>query len=337
MEICLRCVGRSDRAFSFDPMPGKEEAVLDIVDHYISQMLTMIIHEIDASHDQKFQIYEYIATCHRRELMRHPGNASVRAGAMDSPVLELASNSSTDRQSSHIALSPSRPEQSLLPCRPAAGCSATEQDGTHRLSAAVQSRRSERRASRPGGGRQMRISRRMFGSDPLPKPPNGGPSLNRSSHDACLSATAPLPCLQSREVALEACTAVDAGRRAAPSSHDMFGFAPIRSLQNRELSLEACAAAPLDHVSTSQRSEHIAAHRSGASPCSDVDDDDDDLIATQGRPQRTHACDLGQHLPAHRSGVSPSSDVDDDLIATQGRAQRAHACDVGQVLLSIQD
>eukprot|EP00930_Biecheleria_cincta_P057145 TRINITY_DN4311_c0_g3_i3.p1 TRINITY_DN4311_c0_g3~~TRINITY_DN4311_c0_g3_i3.p1 ORF type:complete len:313 (-),score=41.41 TRINITY_DN4311_c0_g3_i3:71-1009(-) len=312
MEICLRCVGRSDRAFSFDPMPGKEEAVLDIVDHYISQMLTMIIHEIDASHDQKFQIYEYIATCHRRELMRHPGNASVRAGAMDSPVLELASNSSTDRQSSHIALSPNRPEQNL-PCCPPAGRSATEQAGNRRLPALAQARRSERRATRPGGGRQMRIIRQIFGSDPLPKPWSGEPSLNGSSRDMFGSATAPLPSLGSRELSLEqACEAVDVSRRAPP----------------------------LDHVSTSQRGEHIAAPCSGVIPCTDFDDDDDDdddLIAMQGRPQRTHACDLGQHLPAHRSGVSPSSDVDDDLIATQGRAQRAHACDVGQVLLSIQD
>eukprot|EP00930_Biecheleria_cincta_P057141 TRINITY_DN4311_c0_g1_i1.p1 TRINITY_DN4311_c0_g1~~TRINITY_DN4311_c0_g1_i1.p1 ORF type:complete len:118 (-),score=5.65 TRINITY_DN4311_c0_g1_i1:61-414(-) len=92
MEISVRCVGRSNRVFSFDPKPGREEAVSDLIDHYISQMLTMVIHEVDASHDQKFQIYQYITTSYRRELMRHDGNANFPAEGMDGSVLDQPSD-----------------------------------------------------------------------------------------------------------------------------------------------------------------------------------------------------------------------------------------------------
>eukprot|EP00930_Biecheleria_cincta_P057142 TRINITY_DN4311_c0_g2_i1.p1 TRINITY_DN4311_c0_g2~~TRINITY_DN4311_c0_g2_i1.p1 ORF type:complete len:222 (-),score=38.74 TRINITY_DN4311_c0_g2_i1:120-785(-) len=184
MEITVRCVGCSDRVFSFDPKPGKKEAVSDIVDHYMSQMLAMVMPEIDAIHDQQFQIYEYITTSYRRELMRHPGNAFFGAEGMNGPVLELPNNSSTDERSSHIALPPSRPESQ--PCRPpAAGRSETFQDvATH----------SKGIAMRQGGSRQLRFNQDLFRSAPLPDRPNG-------------------------ELPVEGCEAADVWRRASSYEH----------------------------------------------------------------------------------------------------------------------
>eukprot|EP00930_Biecheleria_cincta_P012687 TRINITY_DN11690_c0_g1_i3.p1 TRINITY_DN11690_c0_g1~~TRINITY_DN11690_c0_g1_i3.p1 ORF type:complete len:240 (-),score=40.34 TRINITY_DN11690_c0_g1_i3:271-990(-) len=140
MGITVKCQGRCDHVFSFTPKARKDEAVSHVVDHYIAQMLTMIMPDVDASHDQKFQMYEYMAASYRRELMmRQASNASFRTEDMHDPILELLKDQDESKSSR-----PHPPEASL------------SGDG-------------KRIVTRPRGSKSIRGGRHrhMFSSEPL--------------------------------------------------------------------------------------------------------------------------------------------------------------------------